>query len=97
LIKDTQGNYLFSFGREGTGSGEFKQPKGIVTDQQGYILVADSGNSRVQAFKNDGTYVAQFGSHGSDSGKFKAIEGLTLAANGDVIICDKENHRIQIL
>ena len=86
-----------SFGKEGSNAGEFKQPRGICTDAEGFILVADSGNCRVQVFRADGAYVAHFGGMGSESGKFRGMEGLTVSPNGDVIICDKENNRIQIL
>ena len=58
------------FGREGTNPGEFKYPRGITTDHEGFILVADSGNSRVQVFRSDGAYVTHFGGAGTDSGRF---------------------------
>lgn len=100
---DTQGIFLYQFGSEGTAPGQFKHPRGVATDSEGFILVADSGNSRVQVFRSDGVYVSQFGSPGVDSGKFKGIEGLCLATNNqtnaqtEVIVCDKENHRVQVL
>lgn len=87
---------MFKFGREGTNLGEFKNPRGITTDSEGFILVADSGNSRIQVFKSDGTYLTCFGSSGSEPGKLKGVEGLTVNKNGDIIVCDKENNRIQI-
>lgn len=91
------GIFLYTFGSEGSNPGEFKHPRGITTDAEGFILVADSGNSRVQVFRNDGSYVTYFGSEGTDSGKFKCIEGITVNKNGDVVICDKENNRVQIM
>ena len=98
-IFDTMGVYLSSFGSEGTGQGQFKHPRGITTDSEGFILVADSGNNRVQVFRGDGdhAFVTSFGSQGSDSGKFRGLEGISCKSNGDVLVCDKENHRIQIL
>ena len=94
---DSNGNFLDCFGKEGSNPGEFKQPRGICTDAEGFILVADSGNARVQVFRADGRFVTSFGGFGSESGKFRGMEGLTIAQNGDVIICDKENNRIQIM
>ena len=88
---------MSTFGSEGTKPGELRQPRGITTDVQGFILVADSGNSRIQVFRSDGVYVMHFGAIGTDSGKFRGLEGITVSPNGDVIVCDKENNRIQIL
>ena len=88
-----------NFGSEGEADGEMRHPRGITTDADGFILVADSGNSRIQVFRPDNfLYVTQFGSAGTESGKFRGIEGITVNhKNGDVIVCDKENHRVQIL
>jgi hypothetical protein len=88
---------LFSFGSEGSNPGEFKHPRGVTSDNEGFWIVADSGNSRIQIFRNDGTHVSHFGSSGTESGKFRGLEGITLSANGDIIFCDKENHRVQII
>jgi DNA-binding beta-propeller fold protein YncE len=88
---------LYKFGTEGSNPGELKHPRGVTTDGEGFILVADSGNSRIQVFRSDGQYVSHFGTPGTDSAKFKGLEGLAIAQNGEVIVCDKENHRIQIL
>ena len=96
-IKDTYGLFLYTFGAEGSNPGELKHPRGITSDNEGFILVADSGNSRIQVFRNDGAYVTHFGSPGSDSGKFKGLEGLTVTSRYEVIVCDKENHRIQVI
>jgi DNA-binding beta-propeller fold protein YncE len=92
-----KGIFLYSFGREGTQPGELKHPRGICSDAEGFVLVADSDNSRIQIFRHDGQYVTHFGKQGLNSGEFKGLEGITVNPNGDVIVCDKENHRVQIL
>ncbi len=88
-----------SFGAEGSDPGQMKHPRGITTDAEGFILVADSGNSRIQVFRPDTfMYVTHFGGAGTESGRFRGLEGITVNhRNGDVIVCDKENHRVQIL
>jgi tripartite motif-containing protein 2/3 len=47
-VFDSEGNFLFSFGSNGEGNGQFNAPTGVGVDQHGNILVADWGNSRIQ-------------------------------------------------
>ena len=96
-FQDPFGTVLHCIGSEGSGPVQFKHPRGIVSDAEGFILVADSGNSRIQVIRPDGSFVCEFGSAGTESGKFRGLEGITINLNGDVLVCDKENHRIQIL
>ena len=53
------GEYLTSFGREGSNDGEFSQPLGIDVDSAGNIYVADSGNHRVQILDPQGKFAGQ--------------------------------------
>ena len=43
----------------------------MAVDDQGYIVVADSGNNRIQVFTADGVFVKAFGCWGSGDGEFK--------------------------
>lgn len=45
--------------------------RGVAVDDQGYIVVADSGNNRIQVFTADGLFVKAFGCWGSGDGEFK--------------------------
>lgn len=47
---DSNLTYLSKFGESGSGPGQFSSPVGIAIGLNGDILVADSGNSRVQIF-----------------------------------------------
>ena len=97
MIIDSNGIFQHTFGREGSNQAEFKYPRGIAQDRDGFILVADSGNSRIQIFRpTDYMWCGEFGSAGTENGQFMGIEGIQVAHNGDIIICDRENHRIQI-
>jgi tripartite motif-containing protein 71 len=90
------GDFLFSFGSPGTMQGQIKYPKGIAIDDQGFVVVADSGNNRIQVFHGDGRFYCMFGTYGSGNGQFKGLEGVALLANGNVVVSDRENHRVQI-
>lgn len=41
----------------GSGDGQFKFPRGVAVDENGFIIVGDSGNNRIQIFNPDGTFL----------------------------------------
>lgn len=90
------GRVLSSFGSEGSDEGQFKFPRGVAVDEQGYIVVADSGNNRIQIFSPEGNFLKSFGGWGSGDGEFKGLEGVAVTSNGNIVICDRENHRVQV-
>ena len=61
------------------------------------ILVADSGNNRLQAFDAQGNVIAAYGSFGSGASQFKNPQGVAVASNGNVIVADHGNNRLQVL
>jgi tripartite motif-containing protein 71 len=46
-----QGDYLSSFGEEGTGPGQFYAPHGLAIDSRGCLYVVDAFNHRIQKFE----------------------------------------------
>jgi DNA-binding beta-propeller fold protein YncE len=50
-IFDSEGSFLYSFGKQGQGAGEFWMPAGIHIDKEDRIYVADSYNARIQVFQ----------------------------------------------
>ena len=50
---------------EGSASGQFNAPFGVGIDSSGNVYVADSGNNRIQKFKNSGTFIRTFGTFGT--------------------------------
>lgn len=61
------------------------------------ILVADSGNHRIQAFDDLGDFVTAYGSLGSGPGQFNNPQGLAASKDGRVVVADSNNHRLQVL
>ena len=57
---NSEGEFLFDWGRKGQQAGEFDLPHGIVLDAEGLVYVADRGNKRVQIFDQDGAYLRQW-------------------------------------
>ncbi len=48
-----------SWGKKGTGPGQFSTPHDVAVDNQSWVYVSDSGNHRVQRFSSYGGYLAQ--------------------------------------
>ena len=46
----SEGKFLKSFGAMGEAQGQFNGPYGVAVDANGFVLVADQSNNRVQIF-----------------------------------------------
>ena len=93
-IFDINGNFVETFGTQGSGNGEFANPHYVITNNT-HIIVADTGNNRVQVFDHTGVYVSQFGESGSGAGQFNNTRGI--ATNGiSLFVADTNNDRVQI-
>ena len=57
--------FIDSWGSRGTDQGEFDYPAGIAIGTQGTILVADTGNNRIQLFDSNGGFITTWGSEGT--------------------------------
>ncbi|HXN38716.1 MAG TPA: RHS repeat-associated core domain-containing protein, partial [Solirubrobacteraceae bacterium] len=89
------GAYITRFGSEGTGNGQFKEPRGIAVYGED-VWVADTGNNRVQEFTTKGVFVRSFGGEGTEEGKFKKPVAVAIETVGkEVWVADTGNSRIQ--
>ena len=53
------GDFQKSWGQTGSGQGQFNKIRGIASDAQGNVYVADAGNNRIQVFDGEGTFKSQ--------------------------------------
>ena len=65
---DKNGKFIATFGRLGSGDGEFKGPHVLAFDSQGRLFVADRSNSRVDIFDQAGKFIAAWKQFGRPSG-----------------------------
>ena len=100
---DRDGNFLSQWGKPGVsdqpGTGQdtvFFGPRDIKIDRNGYLLVTDTGNKRVQVFDSEGNYLNQFGKGGTGDGEFNEPVGLALDEAGNIYVADAWNRRIQV-
>lgn len=78
---------LLVIGREGSGPGEFRTPRGLAVDREGNIYVADTGNKRVQKLDSAGKFLAEW-----KGGREPFVEpvAIVIAPNGDVFVLEPE-------
>ena len=55
-----EGEFVKSFGKRGTGNGQFRNPSSVAVDVDGYIYVADWANERIQVLSKDGDFIAKY-------------------------------------
>lgn len=79
---------LLVIGRDGSGPGEFRNPRGVAVDRNGNIYVADTGNKRVQKLNSKGEFVAEWKNAGT--APFVEPVGVAIAPNGDVYVLEPE-------
>ena len=92
------GKKLGSFGKRGSGQGEFNDPCGLAVDGEGNVLVADRGNHRIQKFTVEGQFLAAVGTEGNGSLQFSYPTGVAYnIKNRMVYVVDWGNCRVQVL
>lgn len=67
---DKTGKFIKTWGKLGSGPGDFSQPHALAMDSQGRLFVADRSNNRVQIFDQDGKYIAEYKQFGRPSGVY---------------------------
>jgi streptogramin lyase len=64
------GTHLETWGEEGYGPKQFRDPHALAMDSQGRIFVGDRFNNRIQIFDQKGTFIAIWTQFGRPSGIF---------------------------
>ena len=83
--------FLFRFGRNGDGPGEFNSPRDVAIAPDGCMLIADTHNNRIQVFDHLGNWVKVIG-----EGQVKPW-GLAVTAEGNIAVTDALTHTVKIL
>lgn len=89
--EQAEGSYTYayktSYGKLGTGNGEFSKPFGLSTASNGNVYVADTSNNRVQELTPTGEYLTQLGGL-EGLGKLKEPKGVAVSRSGNVFVTD---------
>lgn len=93
---DLEGTLISKFGKKGDKDGEFIEPRHLSVNKEGFLMVCDGWNNRVQLFELNGEFVTKFGSKGSERGEFRHPHSTANLTDGRIVVCDEQNSRIQI-
>jgi DNA-binding beta-propeller fold protein YncE len=95
LIFDRDGTLLGSFGREGTGDGEFLLPTDVAVDADGFLYVSEyQGNDRITKWSPDLTFVAAIGDQAIAGKRLSRPAGIDIDDEQTLWVADACNHRI---
>jgi sugar lactone lactonase YvrE len=72
----------------GTDEGQFHSPTGMCVDGNGNILVADTGNGRVEKFSPIGTFLSFIGAKGSGQGQLADPNGIAIDRSGNIYVAE---------
>jgi DNA-binding beta-propeller fold protein YncE len=84
-IFDKNGKFIKSFGKLGSGPGEFRTPHAMAFDSKGRLIVADRANHRLQILdKSDGKFLGEFKN-------FSRTSGLVIDKDDTLYTIDSES------
>jgi sugar lactone lactonase YvrE len=84
---DKTGKLIKTFGRFGSGPGEFDQPHALAMDSRGRLFVGDRNNNRVEIFDQDGKFVAEWK-------QFSRPSGLYIDKQDNLYVADSESESV---
>jgi DNA-binding beta-propeller fold protein YncE len=82
------GKFIKTWGKQGSGPGEFKLPHTLAIDSAGRLFVGDRPNNRIQIFDQDGKFLAEWKQFGRPSGVF-------IDKNDIIYVTDSESNNTQ--
>ncbi|KAI8493414.1 hypothetical protein Bbelb_288110 [Branchiostoma belcheri] len=90
LKYNQSGVKIFEFGRYGKAKGQLDSPKGICLDSSGHIIVANTGNNRVDMFTSTGEFVRTIAD-------IKGPWGVALGPCGELVVTSSYTESVTII
>lgn len=95
-VFDLSGKYLFSIGKGGGRSGQFRYPNSVAIAPDGNIVVADTMNARIQVFDPDGKFIKKMGQRGDGFTDLQVPKGIGVTRAGNIYVTDGRGNKIVI-
>jgi sugar lactone lactonase YvrE len=84
---DKTGKLIKTWGKWGSGNGEFDQPHALAFDSKGLLYVGDRNNNRVQVFDQDGNFKEAMY-------QFSRPSGIYIDKNDNLYVADSESKSV---
>jgi sugar lactone lactonase YvrE len=81
------GKLIKTWGKLGTGPGEFDQPHALAFDSRGRLFVGDRNNNRIQIFDQDGKFIAEWK-------QFSRPSGIYIDKDDNIYVADSESESV---
>jgi len=88
IVKFTkEGKFIKTWGKKGTGPGEFDIPHCLAFDSKGRLFVGDRNNNRIQIFDQDGNFIEEWK-------QFSRPSGISIDKNQLIYVADSESESV---
>lgn len=84
---DKNGKLLKTWGKLGTGPGEFDQPHALAFDSKGRLYIGDRNNNRIQVFDQNGNFI-------SEMRQFSRPSGIYIDKHDMIYVADSESESV---
>jgi sugar lactone lactonase YvrE len=81
------GKLIKTWGKLGTGPGDFDQPHALAMDSRGRLFVGDRNNNRIQIFDQDGKFLEQWK-------QFSRPSGVYIDKKDNIYVADSESESV---
>ena len=85
--------FRYTFGRKGSGQGQFDRPWNVAFDSKGFVYVTDY---RIQKFTPNGRFVDMFGTERYIPSHLNHPSGITVDDNDLLYVTERDNNRVSI-
>ena len=85
-----------TFGKQGSGKGQFDNPRGIACDSTGKVYVADTNNHSIQVFTAEGKFLRMFGRRGQGRGELASPYYVAVDTTGMVYVSEDDNDHVSV-
>ena len=82
---DKNGKFIKTWGKKGSGPGEFNVPHTLAFDSKGRLFVGDRANNRIQIFDQDGNFIEQWTQFSRPSGVFIDKHDMIYVADSESV------------
>ena len=88
--------FLKSVGSKGSGDGQFIEPVGIKTTENGDVYICDKDNHRIQVFDRELELKRSFGKMGSSPSDFHYPNDIDFDSQGNIYVADTGHYVIKV-